>query len=198
MIPGMKFMKYLISLILVFPLYLNAQGIKVDAIAGLNASQIDGDDMAGFNKPGLLLGGGAGIDLMEDFGVQFRILFSQKGSRFTENDPVDLNYRLNYLDFPLVFDYSLNEELFDYAERINLEAGLQFSYLMTAREGQRNVGYINLYDDFEPSVYGFLIGAAYKVDRIKLRINFQRSLVSVHKTISYIDRSVSFSLAYQI
>lgn len=193
-------MKYslLFFIVVIFMENINAQEIKVDAILGFNVSQIDGDDMAGFNKPGFLLGGGAGFDLAEDFGLQFRILFSQKGSRFTENDPIDLNYRLNYLDFPLMFEYNLDKELFEYAEHINLEAGFQFLYLLSAREGQNNIGFINLYDDFEPRIYGFLLGASYEMDKYKFRINFQRSLVSLHKSLTYFDRTLSFSIAYQL
>ncbi|MEQ8517962.1 MAG: outer membrane beta-barrel protein [Cytophagales bacterium] len=191
--------KYLIPILLIC--FLNssfAQEIKVDAIAGFNASQLDGDRMAGFNKLGLLLGGSAGVNLKENFKVELRILYSQKGSRFTDKDPVDLNYRLNYLDFPMVFRYRLDQNFFELAENIELEAGLQFSYLLAAKEGDPLIGFIRLYDDFEPRIYGFILGCSYNYDRYTLRLNFQRSLVSTNKSFSYLDRTLSFSLAYSL
>ncbi len=179
-------------------LYGFSQDIQIKAIAGLNLSQIDGDNMAGFNKPGLLIGGSAGIPLQDNFDVEMRLLFSMKGSRYTDTDPADFYYNLNYLDFPLLFKYHLDESFFEYAQNISLEAGLQFSYLVSAREGERRFGYINLYDDFEPRMYGFILGASYKYNKYNFRLNFQRSLQSLHKGISYIDRTISVSIAYDL
>ncbi|QNL22178.1 outer membrane beta-barrel protein [Hyphobacterium sp. CCMP332] len=191
--------KYLIPILSIC--FLNssfAQEIKVDAIAGFNASQLDGDRMAGFNKLGLLLGGSAGVNLKENFKVELRILYSQKGSRFTDKDPVDLNFRLNYLDFPMVFRYRLDQKFFELAENIELEAGLQFSYLLEAKEGDPLIGFVRLYDAFEPRIYGFILGCSYNYDRYTFRLNFQRSLVSTNKSLSFLDRTLSFTLAYSL
>ncbi len=191
--------KYLVPILfLCFLTASYAQEIKVDAIAGFNASQLDGDRMAGFNKLGLLLGGSTGLNLKENFQVEFRILYSQKGSRFTDKDPIDLNYRLNYLDFPLVFQYRLDKKLFELAENIELEAGLQFSYLLAAKEGDPLIGFVRLYDAFEPRIYGFILGCSYNYDRYTFRLNFQRSLVSTNKFLSFLDRTLSFTLAYRL
>ncbi len=193
----MKNYLFLVSFICLFS-FTYGQGLNVDAIVGFNASQLDGDQMAGFNKLGLLMGGAAGVDLRDDFAVQLRVLFSQKGSRFTEKDPVDFNYRLNYLDFPLIFNYRLNESLFESAENFGLEAGLQYSILLGAREGDPRIGYVRLYDDFEPSIYGFILGLSYVYHEYTFRLNFQRSLVSTFKPLSFLDRTLSFSIAYSL
>lgn len=182
---------YLLSILIICLCGLSfGQGIKVEAIAGFNASQIDGDQMAGFNKLGILVGGAAGVELRDNFNVQFRLLYSQKGSRNSENDPIFQVNRINYLDFPLVF-------IFEPKEHIFLEAGLQVSYLTSAKIDD-GFGFGQFRDQFEQTPYGFILGAAYEFERIKLRLNFQRSLSNLTKIPGYLDRTLSFSLVYAL
>ncbi|MBC8047484.1 MAG: PorT family protein [Fimbriimonadaceae bacterium] len=80
----------------------------VGLIAGFNASQVDGDNLAGFYKMGLNTGGVAHINFNEDWSLSFEILFTQKGAR-TRPDPDAINvYKLtmNYAEVPVAINYN--------------------------------------------------------------------------------------------
>lgn len=185
-------MKTIFSFFLIYLIAatVHAQNIKNELIIGLNASQIDGDAMAGFNKPGLLFGGSTGFDIRKNFGLRFRILYSQKGSRNGENDPIFLINRLNYLDFPLLF-------VFEPKEKILLEGGLQLSFLTSARIDD-GFGFSQQRDQFETLPYSFVIGAGYELEPFVLRLSYQRSLSYLTKIPGYLDRTLSFSVGYQL
>lgn len=167
-----------------------SQNIEGEALLGMNASQIDGDQISGYNKPGFYLGGAAGFELKKDFGVKFRIMFSQKGSRASEDDPFFLVYRLNYLEFPLIFDYT-------YKQKFLFEAGLQPYILVSARVDD-GFGFTSVSDQFEPLTYGFYLGGGYVLDKWTLRIVFQRSLDFLTKNGGFFDRTLTFCVGYTL
>ena len=53
---------------------LNAQTFKAGITAGVNWTQIDGDDVGGFTKPGLYAGVISEIPLAQNWGLAFEIL----------------------------------------------------------------------------------------------------------------------------
>jgi Outer membrane protein beta-barrel domain len=79
------------------------------AVAGINAAQVDGDDVAGYTKVGVNAGVGTYIMLPKNFSVGFELLYSQKGALTTKNNPSPLfdYYKLNldYLDVPIMVSY---------------------------------------------------------------------------------------------
>lgn len=85
-----------------------AQLFRGGIVVGSNFSQIEGDDISGFRKIGLLVGVSSEILLSEQFFLNFDILYSQKGSRGTfEGDGSFLDKRiaLDYLEIPVLFKY---------------------------------------------------------------------------------------------
>lgn len=81
---------------------------QASAVAGLNVSQIDGDDLNGFHQPGL----NAGLRVVAVLGDRWRVgpelLFSQLGARRNTNSinssPYD-RFRLNTVEVPLMVYY---------------------------------------------------------------------------------------------
>src|SRR6185295_17478463 len=96
-----------------FPQRLLAQGkpeqvIKAGIIAGLNFSQIDGDDFARYNKFGINAGGTALIKFHKNWSAGFELLFSQKGSREfgTPNNGYSIRrIKLSYIEVPVMINY---------------------------------------------------------------------------------------------
>ncbi|MDZ4847316.1 MAG: porin family protein [Chitinophagales bacterium] len=78
-------------------------------IVGFNATQVDGDQLAGYRKIGANAGGAAFVRLPKNFSFNFEILYSQKGSRSPANQNTysGESYKLilDYVDVPLVFSY---------------------------------------------------------------------------------------------
>jgi len=82
-------------------------------VAGINASQVQGDDYTGFNKLGL--SGGAFIDIRnpENFwGIRLEMHYAEKGSR-RGGDPevgtTTIELRMNYIDIPVLLDINLGD-----------------------------------------------------------------------------------------
>jgi Outer membrane protein beta-barrel domain len=102
-------MKYFfLAAILLLTFSATAQRFKAAAILGFNASQIDGDDLAGFNKLGFNVGGKAYGFFNENFSASFELLFAQKGSKSNQRETVlvhDLSLTLNYAEIPVLFNY---------------------------------------------------------------------------------------------
>ena len=67
-------------------------------VAGVNLSQIDGDDLVGYDQIGLNAGARVATVLSPRWQLSMELLFSQQGSRKTRNDPPSAaleNIRLN-------------------------------------------------------------------------------------------------------
>jgi len=81
---------------------------KAALMAGANASQIDGDNLAGYHKWGFNGGGRVYMMLNDNLSVSLELLYAQKGSRSTkyEVDPDStVRVTLNYAEIPIMFNY---------------------------------------------------------------------------------------------
>jgi opacity protein-like surface antigen len=110
--------KYLLLILFIYYAFpASSQGFRGKLVGGLNASQVDGDGMSGFHKPGLVLGGAAEFRLSDRWSFQPEILYSQKGSRTSPNalekDPylVRQIFRFNYVDVPVIFNLNQFKDL---------------------------------------------------------------------------------------
>ena len=90
---------------------LEAQTFKAGLILGLNASQIDGDDVGGYSNPGLRAGIRASTMFNnEKLQLDTDMLFSQRGSRPSANEVniigLDWSFRMDYVEVPVTLRYS--------------------------------------------------------------------------------------------
>jgi hypothetical protein len=72
---------------------------------GVNASQVNGDKLAGFNKFGLNLGTGVRRNIGLKSAWQIEFLYSEKGSKdmVSPTNPLpDTLFQFNYIDIPFV------------------------------------------------------------------------------------------------
>ncbi len=86
-----------------------AQMFKAYGIVGLNAAQIDGDEVFGYNKIAPQLGVGLMIPFdmrhpYKGWQASMEILFSQRGARETL-DPFAYKTTLSYIDIPIMLHY---------------------------------------------------------------------------------------------
>lgn len=85
--------------------------------AGFNATQVAGDNLAGYRKIGANVGPSAFVMLPKNFSVSFELLYSMKGSRPSNNELFidaqnggvveieDYKLILDYLDVPIMINY---------------------------------------------------------------------------------------------
>jgi hypothetical protein len=85
------------------------RSFEAGAAAGLNTSQISGDNLSGFHQFGLTGGLFVARPLSDNWDLELQFLFSQKGSRKTQNPEKGrytfYNLRVNYIDMPLLLGY---------------------------------------------------------------------------------------------
>ncbi|MAZ93404.1 MAG: hypothetical protein CMF58_03220 [Lentimicrobiaceae bacterium] len=113
--------KYLtITLFSLFILCTNSsvysQIIKGKAILGINLTQIEGDEVNGFKKPGIQIGAGALIPFKKKWDVSMEVLFNQKGAKEGKQyiDTIatgevltgEYKLRLNYVEVPLLVHFT--------------------------------------------------------------------------------------------
>ncbi|GAB4488344.1 MAG: hypothetical protein OHK0019_04520 [Saprospiraceae bacterium] len=118
------------------------QRFKAGIIAGVTASQIDGDVSAGYNKVGLQAGLRGIVILKEKQQASLEILYTQRGCRNEPKTPPFFSTTLNYIEIPVQWHYS--DWLVDAADdaddfyRVQFNIGVSYGRLM---------GYKDKYDD---------------------------------------------------
>ncbi|SHF10168.1 Outer membrane protein beta-barrel domain-containing protein [Mariniphaga anaerophila] len=117
--------------ILFFAYWVSAQRFEGGFLAGFNATQVEGDNFKGYNKPGILGGFFVQTDIAPAIFAGMEIKYSQKGSRkrIKKNDPDPQKYimRLGYVDVPLFVGFRTND-------RGAVVAGVSAGYLIHSAE----------------------------------------------------------------
>lgn len=100
---------FLLGLFNLSSVVVSGQTFKGGIVLGLNGSQLNGDNVAGYNKWGLRGGVSVGVDVSKILNVTVEMLFSQRGSseKFTMN-PVKVKngIGLNYIELPILLKIS--------------------------------------------------------------------------------------------
>lgn len=129
-----------ILLLTFFAFSAKSQIFKAGVIAGISASQVEGDGYGGYNKIGAIAGGFTNTSIAENASLQLEIYFINKGSQKNPNtsqgDVDAFNLNLNYIDIPLVLRYHYKKFLFEggiYGSRF-------LNYSMSDENGKRDVG----------------------------------------------------------
>ncbi len=122
-------MKKLVFLFLIcIPLISQAQRFKGGLLLGVNACQIDGDSLSGYNKAGLMGGVYVYTEFRDKWTAQLELKYSSKGSASVPKDnSFNHKFRLQYIEMPLLARYSL-------FKNADLQCGVSVGYLFSAKE----------------------------------------------------------------
>lgn len=107
--------------ILVMPWVLNGQSFKGGLIGGINASQINGDSHAGFDKVGLHLGLKVSRSFRDKMDLSVELLYSERGSTTDRNIGDPFTIRVNYVEIPVLV--ALKDWLKDDYHKMHFEFG---------------------------------------------------------------------------
>jgi len=113
--------------------------IKGEVIAGLNLTQVDGDEVYGFNKVGACVGFGGILPLGKRFSFSLEILYDEKGAyRKYAPSPVD-SLQLPY--YSLKWSYLTAPLMIHYEDRNTwtLGVGLSWGRMVSFKEREWNV-----------------------------------------------------------
>lgn len=165
-----------------------AQRFKGSAVFGLNFSQIDGDDLAGFSKLGLTGGFKLAYPLKDNVDLNFEMLYSQRGSTsgfgFGSNN--DIFTDLKYIELPVylnLMDWFIPED--DY-HKVKAHAGLSYAYLFDVNSVNGLLS--NDIDNYKRHNIAYMLGVDYAFNaRYGLTIRYTRAFNSLYivKAISY-------------
>ncbi len=166
-----------------------AQSFRAHALLGLNAAQIDGDQLWGYNQAGVLGGVKVALPLSDKFMVQAGMLYSAKGSRSTEQDAFSGVWRLSYLELPVEVEFRAFEQVYFFG-------GLSTNYLVRARSGQAGALDTNRQGlrDFD---LNFTAGVIYRfADNLGAMVRASDGLRSASEFQHFRNRTLGFALIY--
>ena len=147
---------------------LNAQVFNGGVNIGLSSSQVGGDNLAGFNKAGLLAGVFINTEIKGNLKIQMEMNYTEKGSNnpdMNENGIQDIS--LSYLEIPVLLQYGAVNVL-------KIETGFLLGILIDGYYNNLNGRMENEINPFTEYDFGALIGMDYKISEI-LSINTRLS-----------------------
>ena len=172
------------NIVLLFLLFITTnlytQEFDGGIILGINTSQVSGDNLGGFNKAGLLIGGYVNRNISSILNMQMEINYIQKGSGNPNiNDIEHPNYSipyiiLNYIEIPIVLKILQNNIS-------KIEFGTTTAVLINGFY-KNNYGIMDNYNIplFIKYDIGCLLGFNYKLtENISLTTRFVNSILPI-------------------
>ena len=194
---------YFIILFASLPCIASSQNFEGGILAGLTASQIDGDNYRGYNKVGLQGGGWVRRMFTYTLGGQMEIRYVQKGALKTNtvDDPTYNRTALHYIDIPLMCQYIYNKNVI-------AELGIGPEILMSSKLEDEN-GPLPIVDPkYNRFTLSAIAGIGYRfleVFSMHLRFNYSILPIRAHPSgQSYLlnkghySNVLSFALYFQI
>ncbi|MFN0035174.1 MAG: porin family protein [Saprospiraceae bacterium] len=181
----------LLLLLAFFPILLLAQPrFRAGAVLGLTASQIDGDNSAGYNKLGFQAGLRVIARLKERTEASMEILFSQRGC---QNELIPRDYTpnpfaltLNYIEVPLQWHFK--DWLIEYEDaslsyyKVSFNAGLSYARLFSTKVDEE-FEFLNAVvpDYLKKDDLSIVLGANFFANRhLGFTVRWNRSLVLMY------------------
>ena len=152
-------MKKLIVFIFLFKILTSsiafAQTFGGGVLAGLSASQLDGDRWGGYHKAGLCFGAYTNVVLNQYVDAQLELRYVQKGSNSNSENIGDYYVsKLNYIEMPLFLKYS-------FLNKFTANIGVAAGYLQKATENKDGIGDEPADPAFNQFEFSGLVGVEY-------------------------------------
>ncbi|MCI5080098.1 MAG: PorT family protein [Saprospiraceae bacterium] len=144
------------SLLFCFSQQLEAQRFKAGIVAGINLSQLDGDDLVGYNRIGINAGGKVAAVLTDRLELGMELLYSQKGSNRSRTDNFNSTFdeiRLNYVEVPVMLSFT------DWKFQVN--GGFSYARLIDYRVEDFLEGDVTESFEYNQNIFSIVVGATY-------------------------------------
>lgn len=165
-------------LLAILPLLLAGQSFDAGFRAGVSASQISGDYIQGYNKPGIYAGIFTSLDVSPRSLILLEMSYVEKGARqiARPDKGVFRAYKLmlNYIEMPVSYEYFINDQL-------AAEGGLSFGVLLNRSNNEEDEGgVISQTKPFRNYELAFNAGALYYfTDNMAAGIRHSVSIIPV-------------------
>ena len=154
----------------------NAQTTRFGIKAGVNYTTFSGDNVENAKyKFGAVGGLAANIGLSQSLSIQPELLYSQKG---TEIKGTDFKFKLNYIELPIMFRYTLSDGKGPF-----LQAGPQVGYLAKVKLSNGDGNEIKLDNDaYQKLELGYVAAVGYQLESgLSIEGRFNGGINSVGK-----------------
>lgn len=144
---------------------LSAQGFTAKAVAGITASQIDGDDLYGFTKIGATGGFAVGYDFRSRWTGHIELLYSQRGSNATFGYSSETYgfIHTDYLEVPLVLSvrdwYVEDDNYYKAGLHIGPSLGYLFNVHSNISEAENDI------DNYNNIDLSFVLGGTFRLTK---------------------------------
>jgi hypothetical protein len=161
-------------------------------VAGLNASQIQGDASAGYNRLGVRAGLRGLVFLGDKSEASLDLLYSQRGSTsglFQDNAAIRFVIALDYVEVPVTFTYKdwLHEDGY---YRVHFTGGLTYSRLFNTRVEEYPI-FEEEQENFNLNDFGVRLGASYFVsEKFGISIFYNRSINRLYNNLDHLQNGV--------
>jgi opacity protein-like surface antigen len=167
-----KYLKLILFLLISSNLF--AQTFGGGVLAGLSASQLDGDLSGGYHKAGFCAGVYTNAKLNNYIDAQLELRYVQKGSNSNSKETeIPYKSKLNYIELPVYLKYN-------FWDKFSANIGLAAAYLQKATEDKDGVGDEPADPEFNPFEFSGLAGVEYQIiDRLFFNVRFNYSILAV-------------------
>ena len=182
----MKFYKLFFFIIFLVSALSNfGQGFESYLFGGINASQLQGDNLSGFDKVGLHTGLGVEYEFVKN-SLSLELLFNQKGSASKANRTNSIqkvNTTLNYLQIPVLYSINSWYDEADNFYHIGVHGGPYYSRLFNINS--TDPGLDRFIDNFKKADFGLVLGVKYRISRkIATTLRYDQSLQKIYENSS--------------
>ena len=155
---------------------------------GVSSTQLSGDALSGFDKFGLSAGPFIRTTFSEKSSAKLGILYLNKGSKKNADpdngDLITYAIRLNYVEVPITYSYSINN--------IRAEGGLAIARLVSSSELGTDGRERDFIFPFEKMDFSVVLGASYYFsENIFVNGRWSQSIIPVRKSPNVVN-SASF------
>ncbi|RYD74669.1 MAG: PorT family protein [Sphingobacteriales bacterium] len=184
---------YLSTFLLLFIVFAaKSQDFKSGIRLGINAAQIDGDGMGGFNKLGAVGGLFVRYDFTERVSGQFEMLYSGKGSKRVIYEDLGFaspgfweDLRLHYIEVPVLVNIKV-------IPKVAIQAGLGGGYLFSSKL-EPLIGPVQKADFLRKYEVNITGGATYQFSpKLAGFARYTNSILSLSNTIKDPTRPFSY------
>lgn len=169
-----------------------SQSFKAEIAVGATASQIDGDQIAGYDKAGLLAGGGVGLSLAKKWEAHLDLYFIQKGSHSNDKSPVYLNWKINYLELPVTVRWYFHPKIF-------VTGGIAADLLINSKNDYSGFGFVDNTNKLRSLNPVSVVGCGFRLSpRLDLNLRFLYSIFSFSKVRIQYNNNIAAFFVYRL
>lgn len=172
----MKKLFFLLSFVSIYSIA-SAQEFRGGLLAGVNASQINGDHLSGYDKTGVQIGAFVNREIKNNFEWQLELMYITKGSREpNKEDGSSRLYKatLGYVELPVLLIYNINDAF-------AFKGGPSIGFLVNSKEEDLN-GEFRTSRPFNDIALFVNLGANYQLnDNLHMNFNINLSLSPIRK-----------------